>query len=76
MIIKRIKPKRITRMRRKLKKLSIKVTAGKLPYEQAEEMFRSWMGSFYKLMSKKQRSNLIELYEALFHKKITIVNKR
>ena len=76
MIIKRIKPKRITRMRRKLKKLSIKVTAGKLPYEQSEEMFRSWMGSFYKLMSKKQRSNLIELYEALFHKKITIVNKK
>lgn len=75
-VIKRINPSRVTSMRRKLKKLAVKVKAGELPYENIENMFRGWMGSYYKLLSKQQRTNLIELYEDLFDKVITVVNKK
>lgn len=75
-IIKRINPQRVTVMRRRLKKLAIKVASGEIPYENVDGMFRGWMGSFYKLLSKKQRENLISLYEELYGKTITIVNKK
>ncbi len=75
-IIKRINPTRITVMRRKLKKLSVKVLNGELPYINVENMFKGWMGSFYKLLSKQQRQNMIQLYEQLFNKTIDIVNKK
>lgn len=75
-IIKRINPTRVTAMRRKLKKLAIKVENGGIPYENVENMFKGWMGSFYKLLSKQQRKNLIQLYENLFDKNITVVNKK
>lgn len=75
-IIKRINPKRVTAMRRKLKKLVIKVQNNEVKYKSVENMFRGWMGSFYKLMSKEQRQNLIGLYEDLFDKSITVVNKK
>jgi hypothetical protein len=39
-------------------------------------MFRGWMGSFYKLLSRQQRKNLIQLYEDLFDKNVTVVNKK
>jgi hypothetical protein len=75
-LIKRINPVRVTAMRRKLKKLAVKVSNGKVLYENVENMFRGWMGSFYKLLSKQQRRNLIQLYEELFGKIVTVVNKR
>jgi len=75
-IIKRINPTRVTAMRRKLKKLAIKVENGGIPYENVENMFKGWMGSFYKLLSKQQRKNLIQLYEDLFNKNVTVVNKK
>ena len=75
-IIKRINPTRITAMRRKLKKLAVKVKNGTILYENVENMFRGWMGSFYKLLSRQQRSNLILLYEDLFDKKITVIDKK
>lgn len=75
-VIKRINPQRVTVQRRKLKKLAVKFENGEIPYERVESMFKSWMGSFYKLMSKKQRENLISLYENLFDKTITIVKKK
>ena len=65
-VVIRINPKRITDMRRRLKKLAKKVHNNDIPYEDAESMFRSWMGSFYKVMSRDQRHNLIVLYEELF----------
>lgn len=74
-IIKRINPKRVTTMRRKLKKLAVKVKNGEAAYENVENMFRGWMGSFYKLLSKEQRKNLIGLYEDLFDKSIVIIKK-
>ena len=75
-IIKRINPKRVTTMRRKLKKLAVKVKNEEISYENVENMFRGWMGGFYKLLSREQRKNLIGLYEDLFEKSITIVNKK
>lgn len=75
-IIKRINPDRVTSMRRKLKKLAVKVRNEEVLYENVENMFRGWMGSFYKLLSRKQRENLIRLYEDLFDKTITVVNKK
>lgn len=75
-IIKRINPERVTVMRRKLKKLAVKVRNNEIDYDGVENMFRGWMGSFYKLMSRQQRKNLIGLYEDLFDKAITVVNKK
>ena len=75
-IIKRINPDRVTTMRRKLKKLALKVANGEIPYENIENMFRGWMGSFYKLLSRQQRKNLITLYEDLFDKTLSIVGKK
>ena len=75
-IVKRINPDRVTTMRRKLKKLAIKVANGEIPYENIENMFRGWMGSFYKLLSRQQRKNLITLYEGLFDKTLSIVGKK
>ncbi len=75
-IIKRMNSKRVTSMRRKLKKLATKVETGEVSYENIENMFRSWMGSFYKLLSRQQRENLIRLYENLFDKEVSVVNKK
>lgn len=75
-IIKRINPDRVTTMRRKLKKLAVKVANGEVLYENVENMFRSWMGSFYKILSWQQRQNLMRLYEDLFDKTVTVVNKK
>lgn len=75
-IIKRINPTRITALRRKLKKLAVKVQNDDVDYDNVENMFRGWMGSFHKLLSKQQRLNLITLYEGLFCKKISVVNKK
>lgn len=75
-IIKRINPDRVTAMRRKIKKLTSKVKTEEIPEEYLENMFCSWMGAHYKLMSKQQRKNLISLYEDLMDKNITIINKK
>ena len=72
-VIKRINPVRVTKMRNKLRKLAIKVQNGETSYIDVEIFFKSWMGSFYKLMSKDQRLGLLSLYEDLFNKEITIV---
>ena len=34
------------------------------------------MGSYYKLLTKIQRKNLIKLYEDLFNKRVNIVQKK
>lgn len=75
-ILKRMNPKRVVAMRRKLRKLADKVYSQEIPYENVENMFKGWMGSFYKLLSRQQRKNLLLLYENLFQKRITIVNRK
>lgn len=71
-VIKRINPKRVVAMKKRLRKLSIKVKDGSIDYINVENTFKSWMGSYYKLLSKKQRLSLISLYEELFNKSIHI----
>lgn len=63
-------------MRRKLKRLAVKVKNEEISYENVENMFRSWMGGFYKLLSKEQRKNLIGLYEDLFENRLRLSIKR
>lgn len=75
-IIQRINPKRVTDLRCKIKKLAIKVHNNEVEYELIENMFRSWMGSFYKLLSRDQRQHLISLFEELFEKTVTVKNKK
>lgn len=72
-IIERINPKRVTTTRRKLKKLAVQVDNEQVLYEDVESMFRSWMGSYYKLMSRQQRANLLTLFEDLYSVKIDII---
>lgn len=75
-IIKQINPKRVTAMRRKLKKLAVKVKDGRLPYIGVENTFKSWMCANYKTMSRRQRENMITLFEDLFDKKIEVIQKK
>lgn len=75
-VLKKINPKRVTAMRRKLKKLANKVKDRTVAYENVENMFNGWMCNHYKLLSKQQRKNLISLYEELFKVKITIIKKK
>lgn len=59
-IIQKINPKRLTAMRRKLKKL-----ARKRDEQTIENLFKSWMRNHYRLMSKQQRKNMNTLYAEL-----------
>ena len=59
-IIKKIHPKRLTSMRKKLKKL-----AGKLNALEFNNYYNSWFKNHYKNMSKKQRENMNILFDKL-----------
>lgn len=59
-LIKKINPKRITAMRRKLKKL-----AGVLNKSDFKNLYNSWFKNHYKIMSKQQRSNINILYNEM-----------
>lgn len=61
-VIVKINKETVVRMRRKLKKLKKLGT----PLYKAEEVFRSWMGNYAKVMSKVQRQNIVKLYRDLF----------
>ena len=65
-VVKRINPKRVTAMRRKLKKLQLKVHEGVLTYGYVFHVYWSWMNNYAPLMSKIQRKHMIELYNKLF----------
>ena len=54
-VMKRINPKTVTRERRKLKAYKRLIGAGKISYEDVENAYKSWLGNFYKIMSKRQR---------------------
>lgn len=71
---KRINPRRVVSMRRHLKKLAQKVFDDIIDYDDVEQMFRSWVGSFYRVMSDQQLENLFELYKELFNKDVYIHN--
>ena len=59
-VIQKINPKRITCMRRKMKKL-----AYILPPKEFEDWYQSWFKNHYKIMSKQQRLNMNTLFNEL-----------
>lgn len=59
-VIQKIHPKRLTAMRRKMKKVASKMT--KLEFWC---FYHAWFESHYKIMSKRQRENLDKLYNEL-----------
>lgn len=65
-IIKKINSKAITRERRKLKAYKRLLDKNKITIEDIENIFKSWMSSNYKIMSKMQISNMTQLYYDLF----------
>ena len=69
-IIKKINPKSITRERRKLKAYKRLLDKGRITYTDIENIFKSWMSSNYKVMSKMQISNMYQLYYDLFGRRV------
>lgn len=65
-VIVRIHPKTVTRMRRKLTRLAIKVRNGERDLSRAEELFRSWIGAYALYMSRAQIENIVSLYREHF----------
>lgn len=64
-VIIKINPKRITAMRRKLKNLTTKIISKELPKTVITDLFKSWFCNYYKIMSKQQKQNLLNLYANL-----------
>lgn len=73
-IIRKIKPKSITRERRKLKAYKRLLNKGKLKYEDIENIFKSWISGNYRNMSKQQITNMSQLYYDLFKRRVTWKN--
>ena len=67
-VVKRINPKAVTRQRRRLKAYKRILDNGEIPLEDIELSYKSWMGDYTKLMSKKQIANMKQLYKDLFGK--------
>lgn len=65
-VVVRIGRKTVTTIRRRLKKLAKKVRQGEKNQRRAEELFRSWIGSYKKVMSRRQIRNMVTLYRDLF----------
>ena len=62
----KINPKTITCERRKLKKYRKMVDQGKIPLIDVQNSFKSWLGTYDKLLSYRSKSNMIALYNSLF----------
>lgn len=56
-VIQKINPKRLTCMRRKMKKVVHKLTE-----KEFDDWFKSWMENHYRIMSRQQRDNINTLY--------------
>lgn len=67
-VIKRINPKSVTRQRRKLKAYRRLFDAGTMDYKDIEQAYKSWMGAYTPIMSKKQVNNMKKVYKELFGK--------
>lgn len=65
-LVRKINPKTVTRERRKLKKYRKLVDKGKMSLLDAETSFKTWLGAYNKLLSKRSKSNMITLYNDLF----------
>lgn len=69
-VIKKINPKSVTRMRRRIKAYKRLFDKNSISYKNIENACRSWMGEYYKLMSKKQIQHIKDLYFNLFNKEL------
>lgn len=69
-IIKKINSKSITRERRKLKAYKRLLDKKRITIDDIENIFKSWMSSNYKIMSKMQISNMYQLYYDLFGRRV------
>lgn len=69
-IIQKINPKRLTAMRRKMKKVVWKMTD-----KDFSDWYGAWFRNHYKLMSKQQRKNMDELYNKLKGDKQSVQNQ-
>lgn len=67
-VIKRINSKSVTRERRKLKAYRRLYDAGKMDYKDIEQAYKSWMGAYTPIMSKKQVNNMKNIYKEMFGK--------
>lgn len=65
-LVKRINPQAVTRERRKLKKYRGLVDDGRMSLEDAKTSFKSWYGSYEKLLSYRTKNNMRALYNELF----------
>lgn len=68
-IVKKINPKRLTAMRRRMKKLIYK-----LDPKEFDDWYKSWFKSQYKLMSKAQRRSMDELFYRLKEERDNVQN--
>lgn len=59
-VVVKINPKRLTTMRRKMRKLAYVLTE-----KEFEDWYNSWFENHYRIMSKQQRQNMTELYNHL-----------
>ena len=69
-VIKRINPKSVNRERRKLKAYKRLLDNGVILLEDIEQAYRSWMGDYTRIMSKRQIRHMKELFKQLFGKEI------
>lgn len=67
-VIKRVNPESVTRERRRLKAYKRLLERGEMDYENIEQAYKSWMGTYAHIMSKAQTKNMKQLYKELFGK--------
>lgn len=60
--------KTITRERRKLKKYRHLVDRGDLKLVDVENAFKTWLGTYDKLLSYRSKKNMMTLYKELFER--------
>jgi hypothetical protein len=65
-VVRRINPQSLTRQRKRLKAYKRLLDKGEMQYSSIEQAYKSWMGSYYRIMSKKQIRNMKALYTELF----------
>lgn len=69
-LVKRINPKRVTAMRRKLKKLHKMMLAGQRKFKSIYDLYHGWKRDYFRLMSKIQRRNMETLFYSLFSEEV------
>ena len=64
----KVNPKTVTRERRKLKKYRKMVDQGRMPLIDVQNSFKSWLGTYDKLLSYRTQSSMKALYTDLFER--------